>query len=270
VGWQHAEPVLRSLAYALLKYDGQNPAKSDQAADRPGRRNAEMVKRIRADWQDGKADEGASSHLLETLRTASSDDMCAGVVEALNKGVAASSVWDALLAGSAELLTRKTGIITLHSVTSSNALRFAYETSSDPQTRLMMLLQNAAFVPLFRGAAGKLSDRKIDAMEGAAGGADVGAVFANVGKDRPAAAGRALAYLDGGGDPGALMNQARRWVFLKGNDAHDYKFSSAVLEDFGHISPKWRNRYLASSLFYLPGEDARENKLVGRVRAALE
>ena len=269
VGWQHAEPVLRSLAYALLKYDGENPAKSDQAADRPGRRNAELVKKIRADWQDGKASDAASLHLLETLRTASSEEMCAAVVEALNKGVAAGSIWDALLAGSAELLTRKTGIVTLHSVTSSNALRFAYETSSDPQTRLMMLLQNAAFVPLFRGAAGKLSDRKIDAMEGTEGKVDVAAVFANVGKDRPAAAGRALAYLDGGGDAGALMNQARRLVFLKGNDAHDYKFSSAVLEDYAHVSGKWRNRFLASSLFYLPGEDAKENRLVGRVRAAV-
>jgi hypothetical protein len=124
-------------------------------------------------------------------------------------------------------------------------------------------------VPLFRGAAGKLSERKIDAMEGAKGAADVGAVFANVGQDRPAAAGRALAYLEGGGDADSLMNQARRWVFLKGNDAHDYKYSSAVLEDYRHVSPKWRNRFLASSLFYLPGEDAKENKLVGRVRAAL-
>jgi hypothetical protein len=59
-------------------------------------------------------------------------------------------------------------------------------------------------------------------------------------------------------------------VFLKGNDAHDYKYSSAVLEDYGHVSAGWRNRFLASSLFYLPGEDAKENMLVGRVRAALE
>ena len=102
-----------------------------------------------------------------------------------------------------------------------------------------------------------------------AGEMDVTGVFANVGKDRPAAAARALAYLDGGGDAGALMNQARRLVFLKGNDAHDYKFSSAVLEDYGHVSPRWRNRFLASGMFYLPGADAKENGLVKRVRAAL-
>ena len=52
------------------------------------------------------------------------------------------------------------------------------------------------------------------------------------------------------------MDTARRLVFLKGNDAHDYKFSSAVLEDYEHVSPRWRNRYLATSLFYLPGSGA--------------
>jgi hypothetical protein len=269
VGWQHAEPVLRSLAYALLKYDGANPANSDAAADRPWRRNAELVKKVRPDWQDGKASDEASAHLLATLRTASDEEACAAVVEALNDGVSPASVWDALLAGSAELLMRKTGIVTLHSVTSSNALRFAYEASGDPRTRLMMLLQNAAFVPLFRAAAGKLSEAKIDALQAAEVAVDVAGVFAEVRKDRPAAAGRALAYLDGGGDAAALMNQARRWVFLKGNDAHDYKFSSAVLEDYAHVSPRWRNRFLASGLFYLPGADAKDNALVGRVRAAM-
>src|SRR5207249_8494328 len=35
VGWHHAEPVLRSLAYALLDRTGAaNPAKSDLPADR--------------------------------------------------------------------------------------------------------------------------------------------------------------------------------------------------------------------------------------------
>jgi hypothetical protein len=106
-------------------------------------------------------------------------------------------------------------------------------------------------------------------MEAAAGDADVAGVFTGVAKDRPAAASRALAYLDSGGDARALMNQARRLVFLKGNDAHDYKFSSAVLEDYAHVSPRWRNRFLASGMFYLPGADAKDNALVGRVRAAL-
>ena len=54
VGWQHAEPVLRSLAYALLYHEGDNPAKRDAEPDRPWRRNQARAARIRTDWQQGK------------------------------------------------------------------------------------------------------------------------------------------------------------------------------------------------------------------------
>src|SRR6185503_17007332 len=46
IGWQHAEPVLRSLTYAILDRAGtkENPAKADLSADRPFRHNLELVK----------------------------------------------------------------------------------------------------------------------------------------------------------------------------------------------------------------------------------
>ena len=56
--------------------------------------------------------------------------------------------------------------------------------------------------------------------------------------DRMAAARKTLGYLQAGHDPALLIDAARRLVFLKGNDAHDYKFSSAILEDYYHASPK--------------------------------
>jgi hypothetical protein len=58
-------------------------------------------------------------------------------------------------------------------------------------------------------------------------------------------------------------------IFLKGNNAHDYKFSSAVLEDYQKISPEWRGRFLASSVFNLRGKVGPDNALVQRTRAAL-
>src|SRR5205085_3714910 len=52
VGWQYAEPVLRSLAYALLSRGSEgNPAQNDFEADRPGRTNAVLAKKFRTDWQ---------------------------------------------------------------------------------------------------------------------------------------------------------------------------------------------------------------------------
>src|SRR5436190_1149841 len=74
IGWQHAEPVLRSLTYALLAHqEKDNPAKSDLEADRPGRRNAELAKKLRSDWTAGKIDSAATKELLATLRTGSAD-----------------------------------------------------------------------------------------------------------------------------------------------------------------------------------------------------
>jgi hypothetical protein len=67
----------------------------------------------------------------------------------------------------------------------------------------------------------------------------------------------------------ALMTAARRLVFAKGKDSHDYKFSSAALEDFYHLSPRWRPYFLASSMFNLPGKDRPDNDLVQQTREAL-
>ncbi len=69
--------------------------------------------------------------------------------------------------------------------------------------------------------------------------------------------------------PKPLIDAARVLIFLKGYNAHDYKFSSAVLEDFYHVSPPWRNRYLASSVFRLRGSGGSDNRLVSRTREAL-
>ena len=84
-----------------------------------------------------------------------------------------------------------------------------------------------------------------------------------------AAASRALAYLQAGHEPEPLIHAARRLVFLKGDDAHDYKFSSAVLEDYYHASPSFRERYLAASMLLLPGSSDKDNNLVKRIRAAM-
>ena len=78
-----------------------------------------------------------------------------------------------------------------------------------------------------------------------------------------------LSYLQQTSDPKPLADAARRLIFLKGTDSHDYKYSSAVLEDYAWMAAPWRDRYLAASAFYLKGSDAPDNELVSRTRAAL-
>ena len=66
-----------------------------------------------------------------------------------------------------------------------------------------------------------------------------------------------------------MMATARRLIFAKGTDSHDYKFSAAALEDFYHVSPAWRDRFLASSVYWLKGSRGNDTPLLQRARAAL-
>src|SRR5688572_11716894 len=154
IGWQHAEPVLRSLAFAMLDRVGDravNPAKADLPADRPFRRNLENAKKIRAGWLDGKLDADATAEMLAAIRSGSANDTSLKVVELLNRGVAVQSLWDAIFDGAGELLMRQPGIASLHALTFTNATHYVFQRAIGEQTRRLLLLQNAAFLPLFRG-----------------------------------------------------------------------------------------------------------------------
>ena len=213
----------------------------------------------------------------------------------LNKGVSPQSVWDALLSGAAEMVMRRPDIVSLHAATTSNAMRYCYEASGDNDTRLRLLLQNAAFIPLFRSArGGKLEGPKIDELDAAAkeevadkaagdgdarkasdgagkaaGQEALADIFAHVGRDRMAAARKTLAYLKSNPDPKPLIDTARRLIFLKGTNSHDYKYSSAVLEDYQHVSQPLRAGFIAASTFLLRGSRDKDSDLPKRTRAAL-
>ena len=274
IGWQHAEPVLRSLAYALLEHEESNPAKRDGAPDRAGRRNRELVAKIRPDWLTGKPDADAATDLLKSFRQASDAEAADKVVALLNRGVAAASVWDAVFQAAGELLIRQPAIISLHSVTSANALHYAFQHSGNDETRRWLLLQAVSFLPMFRErmkGAKSLPLDELAAVSPKATGADgLAEVFAAVSGDKPAAASKALGYLRAGGDPQAFIATARRLIYLKGSDAHDYKFSEAALEDYFHVSPKLRDRCLAASVGWLKGSGGDDSKLVQRTRDAFK
>ena len=70
-------------------------------------------------------------------------------------------------------------------------------------------------------------------------------------------------------DSGELWTAARRLIFAKGSDSHDYKYSSAVLEDYYHTTPAWRDRFLAASMFWLKGFGSPDSALVAHQRAVL-
>jgi hypothetical protein len=275
IGWQHAEPVLRSLTFAVLTHDLKNttPALADAPADRPWRRNVKLIANMKTDWMSGKLDEGASRQMLGVLRQGSNNDACDKAVELIGRGISPHSVFDALFVASGEIVMRQPSVPTVHSVDSTNALRYAFQSTGDDDTRKLLLLQNCAFIPMFRDAFRGGKDIRIEDLKPLPlnqPAAAMDEIFGDTAKDRMSAARKMHQYLNDGGDVHDLMNSVRRLIFTKGVNAHDYKFSCAMLEDYFKVSPAWRNQFLSTGLFYFKGSGDKDNPLVQRTRAAMK
>ena len=274
IGWEHSEPVLRSLAYAMLNHNGEpNPASSDLEPDRAWKKNLELAAKFRDGWESGLPTHAASDELLKILRTGSAEDAPTCVTEMINRNVSPQTIYDALHLAAGELLMRQSGIVSLHAMTTTNALRFLYDNVGTPQTRKMLLLQNASFLVLFREALkarGQVSEAEIDSLQAVetSDSVTVDYVFDSVGNQPFQAAQQTMNFLAYNGAEN-LMHAARRLIFLKGTDAHDYKFSTAAMEDYYKIRPEIRDRFLAACTYSLKGNSAPDNKLVDRIRAAL-
>jgi hypothetical protein len=153
-------------------------------------------------------------------------------------------------------------------------MHFAYQTSGKPTTRAYLLLQAAAFLTLFRGIMSNdkkgLSELRVDTLEPETPKGGVAEVLADLTKDPTTAAKKTLGLLrDKPAQARPLIETARQLIFAKGTDSHDYKFSSAVMEDAYHLSPKLRPAFLAASVYNLKGSGAKDNNLIKRTRAAL-
>lgn len=267
IGWEHAEPVLRSLVFGLL-----NGGASDSSA--PYDQNRELVSQIRSDWATGKPDPTSTTSLLQTLRQASVKEAAAAVVGYLNQGIAASSLWDGILLAAGELLMRQQAIVPLHATTATNSLFYIYRQSGKDSTRLLALLQAASWIALFREGSrsrGGFPDKpNIDEFQAAATvPGSLGEVFDGLKQDRNQAAAQVFAYARAGGDATPFFDAARHLIFTKGTDAHDYKFADSAFEDIKYASPNVRSQLLAASVYYLRGSREPDSPLLQRAREAL-
>src|SRR4051794_36874475 len=272
IGWQHAEPVLRSLALAQLDLSND----SRHVAVGPYEANLENARKVRDDWQTGKPAPAATRSLLETLRQATPEDASAEAVRLLNAGVAPDSLWDAVVLAGNESLMRAPGILSLHAVTSGNALHFIYGASGDDTNRRLALLQAVGWQPMFRGRIKPGDGPTIDAIEPKApetkGDEAVADIFATIDKSKEgkqAAAAKAVGYLESGGSTDLLFAAARRMIFHKGTDSHDYKYGAAAWEECVLASdPRWRAPLAAAMMCNLPGSKTPDSPLMNKAREA--
>jgi hypothetical protein len=269
IGWQHAEPVLRSLVFGIL-----NGGPDESAA--PYAENLGLAGKVRKGWAHGRKDDGATTAFLDALRQASPRDAARKAAEMLDQGIAPESIWDAIFLAAGELSMRRPGIVALHAMTASNSLHYTYLSSAVESTRLLALLQAASWLPLYREALrardGLPEDGpRIDRLEPepAVEPVPAAALFEGLARNRMNAARSILARSEWADNPAPFMDAARRLVFAKGTDSHDFKYAAAAFEEAPMASPKWRPRLLAASAFHLRGTTDADSPLLERTRKAL-
>ncbi|CAN5629690.1 hypothetical protein BH23PLA1_BH23PLA1_28440 [soil metagenome] len=271
IGWEHAEPVLRSLAFGMLDTQGDRRA----GPVGPYEANLENADKIRDDWQTGKLDAEATRSLLATIREASPEDASAEVLRLLNDGIHPDSLWDAVILAGSEMFIRDPSIAPLHAVTAANSLHYIYGASGDETTRKLALLQGAGWLPLYRSRTSGRSDLQIDKMEPveleSEGEEALAEIFHTVDSDRAQAAAKAATYLKQGGSAELFFAHARRLIFHKGRDSHDYKYGAAAWEEHQLATdPRWQPVLAAALTGKVPGLGSADSPLMQRARRAVE
>jgi hypothetical protein len=269
IGWEHAEPVLRSLTFGLLDLQGDRPKPLG-----PYDANLENARKVRDDWQVGRADTGATKALLQTIRQASPEAASAEAAKMLNAGVAPGSLWDAVVLSGSEHMIRSPGIVAIHATTAANSLHYIFHASGDDLTRRLALLQAVGWQPLYRDRLKSAHPVEIDAMKHdeavSHGDEAVGEIFTTINQDRAQAAAKTMAYLAGGGSAEHVFDAARRMIFHKGTDSHDYKYGAAIWEESRAVSePRWNAPLVAAAMFNLPGAKTSDSPLMIRAREAV-
>jgi len=299
IGWQQAEPVLRFVVqdFYSLGVDKPDPFFQPNTA-----RVDRHLDRLPPGWAAGKADTGASRELFALLREGKANPACDLATKQLLAGVGAQALWDAVHVATAELMVRHKsgwGLASrpLHSNTSTNALHYAFRTSTTPRTRLLVLLQAVAWAASkTAGDLADLRDVKIAQLPGASVPAApddaVAEIFALLPSrtyrwdpkakkavltyGRRAAADEACrkVFALAREQPRAVplfVQAAHSWLCRKAsNDAHEYKFLAAILEDAAWVSPEWQPHLLAASVHYFHGKQSPDNPVVQQARDALQ
>jgi hypothetical protein len=298
VGWQEAEQTLRFVVQDIYLLRAEKPDEHWQSNSARADRH---LGQLPPTWAAGKADSAATRELFALLREGKTAAACDLAIKQLLSGIGAHALWDAIHLATAELMVRHKsgwGLASrpLHSNTSTNALHYAFRTCTTPRTRFMALLQAVAWSASRTGADQRdLRDIKIAELAAAtvptATGEGIAEVFAMLpsrtyrwdakakeavlgyGKRTEADEACRKVFVLAKDRPAMVplfMQTAHSWLCRKASDdAHEYKFLAAILEDATWVSPMWRPHLLAASVHYFHGTQTPDNPVIQQVQEAL-
>jgi len=285
IGWQHAEPVLRSLTLALLDFGRQQKVNGysldDQCYSANEKRLKDAFPRTALTWSAQDSDPGAVRSIVGVIRGSTPEEACSDVAARLVKRQASSgSVWDAVHLAAAELRMRArngAGLAAIHAVTSANALHYAYLDAAGPELRYLLLLQAVGWMTQFRTWAGSTPENlrtfHIADLEPSSDGSDVersiSEIFAAIPADADRSLSRAFRLARDEGSRRIFLSAALRQIAAKADEVHYYKYLAALIEDSALVSPEWQPHLVAATVYYLKGANDAETVPMKRAREAL-
>ncbi len=254
LGWQHAEPALRSLVNGLL-YRSDSITGSEPGVFDHGRK---LAPRFPDRWLDGKEAPEQSEVLLKRLRDCDATAAQQLVVDAFADGLGPATVWDGLRLYASELFHRRPRSAArrhgpVHGVTEVNAFAYAARATRVESTRRLMILQAAGWLPLVRRGLvkffGAFEGPGLDAL-GATADRDTARseeIFEQLSPDA------ARLHLDR--EPGRstpFLAQLRDHLVHRAFQSHQYKYAAAIHQESALVNPRWASRILAPSITYVP------------------
>jgi len=267
IGWQHAEPAVRSLVRTLLvDRDTETFAQASEQA-----RSLE-VRGTQRDY-----DVGYVAQLVRDLRRTDPGESLALVHGALADGGAPNEVWDALLVRGAQIFAARPGrraadgrdaLLPVHAFTVPNALRTASERARSPETERLLLFQAGAWIGALERDLERMvglvePDRPDEDPDGGTPRLDEVLRTGSV-----ASAKRLIARKPSAASQ--LLSGLTQRLAQRGREHHQHKYLAACAQEIARVHPALVPQVLAPALDYIAHPRDERTELAARSAAQLE
>ncbi len=296
IGWENAEPMFEFVIRQLNGGKWEHWCHDENVA------RAKELDKLPATWAGTKSNPAATEELLETFRKEDHFAACKHAYELLVEGRAqAAAIWDAVyLIGGEFMMSYPVAdyirAAPLHTNTSSEALRVAFDRCGDPEVRLYTLLQAVAWAGNFfsvgreRDNLRPIKITEIPEVEVPQQPSQaVEAIFStqprqrfvedDLSKSRGVIGSReemdqasqmAFAFAKQHENHTEFLSTARTVTAMKATqNTHDVKFPAAIFDTYRRISPEWRPHVIAASMHHLHSSKMLDNAATQQMKELL-
>ena len=253
IGWQYAEPALRSLVLASLV--GRDTKSFDAVR--------KLTKTVPEAWLTQSGGDGQA--LFDELRACRANDAAALVSQHVQRGLDSSRAWDAIIRLGSLVFQRRPGrrasdgrtaLLPVHALTVPNAMRSSFLRSRDADTKKLLLLQAAAWTVALRDDLVRMVNLSMHAKQRIDARQEPESLDDAFAASSPSAL-RALLRRDER-DLAESCQRLRAALVRTGSEHHQYKYAAAMFEESQRVEESLRPTLVAAAVDYLANHQDRE------------